>query len=89
MNGIYLYFVNKTFLVGRYWDFNPFPHDKVLDQSKLTAIVEDKLNVIKMIISVFDRVENIVGKGGIACTSNFSVSHNVFKRLLSQTGEKV
>ena len=21
MNGIYLYFVNKTFLVGPYWDF--------------------------------------------------------------------
>ena len=35
-----------------------------------------------MIISVFDRVENTVGKGEIACTSNFSFSHNVFKRLL-------
>ena len=22
MNGIYLYFINKHFLVGRYWDFN-------------------------------------------------------------------
>ena len=42
-----------------------------------------------MIISVFDRVENIVGKGKIACTSNVSFSHNVFKRLLSQTGQKV
>ena len=27
-----------------------------------------------MIISVFDRVEYIVGKGEIACTSNFSFS---------------
>ena len=42
-----------------------------------------------MIISVFDRVENIVGKGEIACTSNFSFSHNVFKRLLSETHQKV
>ena len=42
-------------------------------------------NVIKMIVSVFDRVENIVGKGEIACTSNFSFSYNVFKRLLTQT----
>ena len=33
-----------------------------------------------MIISVFDRVENIVGKGKIAHTSNFSFSHNVFER---------
>ena len=36
-----------------------------------------------MIISAFDRVENIEGKG------DFSFSHNVFKRLLSQTRQKV
>ena len=23
MNGIYLYFVNKLFLAGHYWDFKP------------------------------------------------------------------
>ena len=51
---------------------NPFPHDKILDQTKLKAFADDKLNVTKMIISVFDRVENIVGIGEIACTSNFS-----------------
>ena len=42
-----------------------------------------------MIISVFDKVENIVGKGEIACTSSFSFSHNDFKRLLSQRCQKV
>ena len=63
--------------------------DKSLDQTKLKAFADDKLNVTKMIISVFDRVENIVGKGEIACTSNFSFSHNVFKRLLSQVRQKV
>ena len=42
-----------------------------------------------MAISVFDRVENIVGKGEIASTSNFSFYHNVFKRLLFQTHQKV
>ena len=42
-----------------------------------------------MIVSAFDRVKNIVGKGEIACTSDFSFSHNVFKRLLSQTRQKV
>ena len=62
---------------------NPFLHDTVIDQTKLKAFADNKLNVTKMIISVFDRVENIVGKGEIACTSNFSFSHNVFKRLLS------
>ena len=56
----------------------PFPHDKILDLTKLKAFADDKLDATKMIISVFDRVENIVGKGEIACTSNFSFSHGVF-----------
>ena len=68
---------------------NPLPDDNILDWSKLKAFADDKLNVTKMIISVFDRVENIVGKGEIACTSNFSFSHNVFKRLLTQRRQKV
>ena len=52
-------------------------------------LLTKKLNVTKMIISNFDGVENIVGKGEIACTSNFSFSYNVFKSLLSQTRQKV
>ena len=69
--------------------FNPLTDDKILDQTKLKAFADDKLNVTKMMISVFYGVENIVGKGEIACTSNFSFSHNVFKRLLSQRHQKV
>ena len=69
--------------------FNPFPHNKILDLTKLKAFADDKLNVTKMVISVFDRVENMVGRGEIACTRNFSFSHNVFKRLLSQRRQKV
>ena len=52
---------------------------QILDQTKLKAFADDKLNVTKMIISVFDRVEKIVGKGEIVCTSNFSFSHNDLK----------
>ena len=70
-------------------ELNPLPDDKILDETKLKAFADDKLNVTKMVTSVFNRVENIVGKGEIACTSNFSFSHNVFKRLLSQTCQKV
>ena len=60
-------------------DVSPLPDNKILEWSKLKAFADDKLNVTKMVISVLDRVENIVGKGEIACTSNFSFSHNVFK----------
>ena len=59
---------------------NPYPHDKIWDQIKLKAFADDKLDITKMMISVFDREENIMGKGEIACTSNFSLFHNVFKR---------
>ena len=37
--------------------------NKNLDQSKLKAFADDKLNVAYMLIFVFVRVENIVGKG--------------------------
>ena len=42
--------------------FNPFPHDKTLDQTELKAFADEKLNVTKMIISVLDKVENIGAK---------------------------
>ena len=43
--------------------FNPLPDDKILTLFKLKAFANDNINVIEMIISVFDRVENILGKG--------------------------
>ena len=42
-----------------------------------------------MIISIVDRVENIMRKGENAGYQYFSFSHNVLKRLLSQTRQKV
>ena len=60
------------------------PNGQILDWSIFKAFADDKLNVVRIIISVSDRVENIVEKGENAVTSIFSFSHNVFKRLLSQ-----
>ena len=34
-----------------------------LDMTKVKAFAHDKLNVAKMMISLFDRVEDTVGKG--------------------------
>ena len=42
--------------------FNPFPHNKILDQTKLKAFADDKLNVTKMIISVIERSRKHCGK---------------------------
>ena len=53
------------FLLTSFWthpDFNPLCNDKLLDINKLKASTDDKLNFAKMMISLFDKVENSVGK---------------------------
>ena len=62
---------------------------KLLNQTNLKAFADNITNITKMMISVFNRAESIVSEGEIVCTSNFSFSHNLFKRLLSQTFHKV
>ena len=39
------------------------PNDKILDQTKLKAFADDTFNVAQMLTFVFDRIDNIVGKG--------------------------
>ena len=62
---------------------------KILDQTKLKAFADHKLNVTKMVISIFDRVENIVEKGEIGCTSNFSFSHSFQKASFPHASKSV
>ena len=47
------------------------PNDKILDVTKLKAFADDKLNVAKMTIFLYDRVENTVGKGENAGYQHF------------------
>ena len=48
-------------LVGK--GLKSLQNDKLLDWTKLKAFADDKFQATKMKISVFDRVQNIVGKG--------------------------
>ena len=68
----------EIIIESREKEFNPFPHNKILDHTKLKAFADDKLNVTKMLISVLDWVENIVGKGEIAWPElfNFQIYFN-------------
>ena len=43
--------------------FNLLPYDQILDMTKLKAFADVKLNIVKMTISLLDRVENTEGKG--------------------------
>ena len=51
--------------------FYSLPYDKILAWSKLEAFAEDKTDVVKMMISLLDRVENSVGKGENAGYQHF------------------
>ena len=42
---------------------NSLPNHKILDKTKLKAFADDKINVAQRMISDFDRLENIAGKG--------------------------
>ena len=77
--------ISRLLKVGIVWErVTSLPNNKILDWFKLKAFADNKLHVAKIMISVFDSVENIVGKEKMPATSIFSFSHNVFKRLLSQ-----
>ena len=62
--------------------FNPLTNKKVLDVTKLKAFEDDKSNVAEIANSLFDRVENTVGKEKMIVTSIFIFSLIVsFKAL--------
>ena len=57
---------------------NYLPNDIILVRSELKAFADDKMNVAKMMISVFNRVENIVGKGENAGSQHFLLNPQCF-----------
>ena len=60
---------------------NSLPHNKILDQSKLKAFADDKINVTEQLNFVSGKAENIVGKGENAgyqqCFQKVSLSRSL------------
>ena len=50
---------------------NPLPNDKILAHSKWKPFADDKVRIVKTMIFVFDRVENIVEKRENASNQHF------------------
>ena len=50
---------------------NPLTNDKILEKTKFKGIADDKLNLTKLTISLFDRTENTVRKGEKCCLPSF------------------
>ena len=65
------------------WEWvKPLPNDKSLDVTKLKAFADDKIKVTKMRNSLFDRLENTVGKWRKCWLPAFSpFPHSVFQSL--------
>ena len=61
---------------------NPLPNDKILDVTKLKAFADDKLNIVKMMISLYDRVEKAVEKGENAGYQHFLFFPQCFQSRL-------
>ena len=56
------------------------PNNKILDKTKSKAFADNKINVAQMMISVFDKVENIVGKGENAGYQHFLLFPQCFPK---------
>ena len=61
-------------------EFNSLPNNKVLDFNKLKAFADMKLNIAKMMISVFDKVENFVGNRENAGYHHFLLFPTMFSK---------
>ena len=74
--------VGKAFLLFPqcFLSFNPFLNDGILDMTKLKAFADDKMNVAKMMIYLFNWVENTVGKGENAGYQHFLFFPQCFQK---------
>ena len=62
---------------------------QILDSSELKEFADDNFKFDKNRRKFSKQIENTVGKREIACYKQFSFSHSVFKRLVSQGRQKV
>ena len=83
-----VYLINQLVVVQNAF-FDSLPNYKILDPSKLKAFSDDKIKVPKTTIFVFDRVENIVGKGENAGYQHFLLFPQCFRRAFYPGSLKV
>ena len=56
------------------------PNNTILDTTRLKAFANDKLNVAEMKISLYERVENTMGKGENASYQHFLLFPQCFPK---------
>ena len=68
---------------------NSLPNDNFLDCTKLKAFADDKSNVAKIMVFVFNHVENIVRKGENAGYQHFLLFPQSFQKACFSGSLKV
>ena len=63
-----------------WYSVNSFPNSNISDWSKLKAIADDMTTVAEMLISLSDKVENIVGNGENAGFQHFLLFKQCFQK---------
>ena len=72
------------------WEWvNTLPNDKIWDMTKLKAFAGDKFKAARMRFSLFDRVENSVGKGEDTGYQHFLLFPKCFPKPFSLGSLKV
>ena len=61
--------------------FKSLPNKQFLALTKLKAFADDTLNVVKMVASVLDKKENIVGKGENVGDQHFLLFPQCFQKI--------
>ena len=66
MNRIYLYFVNKLFLVGRYWDFKRYTFFHSISQKTLAKKEEENTGIHHFLLfPPFFQIHFLLGQQGL------------------------
>ena len=68
--------------------FNSLPNAEIMEWSKLKAFAEIKINVTEKLIFVFEKLENIMGKGENAGYQHFLLFPQCFQKT-SYTGSLI
>ena len=76
----------ELFLVPR---LNSLLNNKCFEWAKFKTFPDDNFKVTKMTIVVFDRVENVIGKGENACYQYFLLFPQCLHRAFSRSSLKV
>ena len=63
-----------------FYSLNSLPNNKILDWFLLKAFADDRVKLAKIMIFVFNRIENIVGKGQIAGYQHFLLFPQCFQK---------